>query len=188
MKKTTFLAIILFSVTAFSQGTLKEGGTQLNLGVGFSDWGTPVFLGLDYGLGNNFTLGGEVSYRSYSDNFNYGFNEAYQFNYTVIGLGANVNYHFNEVFDLPKKWDIYGGASLNYFIWKNSYKYKGNNPNSFFNTNFNPNYGNTSGLGFGLQAGVRYFFNNKWGINFETGGGTIFGGKIGLTYKFGGSK
>ncbi len=180
MKKITFIVALLFSIATFSQGTLKEGKTQLNAGLGFSGWGTPVFLGLDYGLGNNFTLGGEVSYRSYSNNYNYGYGNDYQYNYSIIGLGANVNYHFNQVLDLPSKWDLYGGASLNYFIWNNSYKYNGSNSNNVFN----PNYANTSGIGFGLQAGVRYFFNSKWGINFETGGGSIFGGKIGLTYKF----
>lgn len=180
MKKIILVASVLFSMTAFSQGTLKKGDTQLNAGLGFSAWGTPVFLGLDYGLDNNFTLGGEISYRSYSNNFS----KYYELNYTIIGLGANANYHFNEVLDLPSKWDLYGGASLNYFIWSNSFKYSGKPE---YASDFNPNYANSSGVGFGLQAGVRYFFNNHWAINLETGGGSIFGGKIGLTYKFGNS-
>ncbi len=181
MKKLLLVFAVSFSLATFSQGTLKNGSTQLNAGLGFSGWGTPVFVGLDYGLGNNFTLGGEFSYRSYTNNFNNGYNNDYEYNYSIIGLGGNVNYHFNQVFDLPSKWDLYAGASLNYFIWNNSYKYKGNNSNNVFN----PNYANTSGIGFGLQAGVRYFFNNHWAINLETGGGSIFGGKIGFTYKFG---
>ncbi len=181
MKKILLVFALSFSLATFSQGTLKNGSAQLNAGLGFSGWGTPVFVGLDFGVGSNFTLGGEFSYRSYSNNYNYGYNNNYEYNYSIIGLGGNINYHFNQVFDLPSKWDLYAGASLNYYIWNNSYKYKGTDSNNVFN----PNYANTSGVGFGLQAGVRYFFNNHWAINLETGGGSIFGGKIGLTYKFG---
>lgn len=179
MKKLTFLATLFIASFTFSQGTLKEGKTQLNLGVGFSGWGTPVFLGLDYGLGNNWTVGGEVSYRSFGNDAFF-----YDYTYTIIGVAGNGNYHFNEILDLPKKWDLYGGASLGFYIWNNSYKYKGTGAEP---VGFSPGYTGTSGIGFGLQAGTRYFFNDNWAINFETGGGSTFGGKIGLTYKFGGS-
>jgi outer membrane immunogenic protein len=178
MKKLFIYSILLIGISSFSQGTLNKGRTQLNVGLGFSDWGTPVFVGLDYGLGNNWTLGGEVSYRSFgNDNF------LYDYKYTVIGIGANGNYHFNEILDLPREWDLYGGGTIGFLIWNNSYKYNGPGDEP---AGFNPTYSNTSGLGFGLQAGARYFFNDKWAVHLETGGGSVFGGKIGVTYKFGG--
>lgn len=170
---------LLATIVVSAQGTLNEGKTQLNAGIGFSGWGTPIYFGLDYGLGNNITVGGEVSYRSFG-NSSFGL---YDYTYTIIGISGNGNYHFNEVLDLPKKWDLYGGATLGFYIWNNSYKYKGSGSEPI---GYNPSYTGNSGVGFGIQAGARYFFNNNWGINFETGGGSIFGGKIGLTYKFSG--
>ncbi len=38
--------------------------TQLNLGVGLSGWGIPVYLGLDFGVSRDVTLGGEISFRA----------------------------------------------------------------------------------------------------------------------------
>jgi hypothetical protein len=34
--------------------------------------GTPVYAGLDYGIATNFTIGGELSYQSYNQNFGAG--------------------------------------------------------------------------------------------------------------------
>ena len=33
----------------------------------FRPWGVPVYLGLDYGVHPDITLGGEISFRSYHD-------------------------------------------------------------------------------------------------------------------------
>jgi hypothetical protein len=153
-------AFVLLTNFAFAQSPLEEGGTQLNAGVGASGWGIPVYIGLDYGIGHDFTLGGQVSFRG--DDYDYNYRQ------TAIGIGGNANYHFNRILSIPSKFDFYAGASLTYFIWN----YEGGK---------HPD--NTS-LGLGLQVGGRYFFTNSFGINLELGGGTgTSDAKIGVTFK-----
>ena len=64
------MAFALISVCSFSQSPLRVGNSQLNVGVGFSDYGTPFYLGADFGVLPDVTLGGEFSYRDYRENWN----------------------------------------------------------------------------------------------------------------------
>jgi outer membrane immunogenic protein len=187
MKKTIKLNLLLLITSfGFAQGNLTKGTTQLNAGFGFSDWGIPVYVGIDHGIGHNITLGGEISYRSYNpNNYNYN-NNNFKYNNRLIGITTNANYHFNELLNIDKEWDIYAGANLGYYIWDNNYKYVGPDGDKEYYKNYNHNYAGTSGIGIGIQTGARYFFTNKFGVNLELGAGTVFGGKFGITYKFNG--
>lgn len=166
MKKNLFLALLCFSAfTVFAQAPLENGRVQLNAGVGTSGWGTPVYVGLDLGVGSNFTLGGELSYRSTDE-----FHDGSWHDYSVTGLGANVNYHFNKVLRIPSKWDLYGGLGLNYYIFNYKDRYFDGREDSE--------------IGLGAQIGLRYFFNKNFGLNIEGGGGNATSGaKVGITYK-----
>ncbi len=192
MKKITIILVFAFNtVFAFSQGSLRSGKVQFNGGVGFSNWGIPLSLGLDYGIGNNISLGAEVTYRV--NRSSYGYYSGYydnlysDYRQTMIGITTNGNYHFNELIKvIPKKVDLYAGLNLGYYIINN--KYDNNFDNSFYVDS-----NNASGLGFGLQTGGRYFFNNNFGVNVEFTGGRLvnselFGGKVGITYRFGKGK
>ena len=168
MRKLFWSLFMLFglALTSQAQGTLRKGDTQLNAGLGLSGWGTPVYVGLDFGVGKNFTLGVEGSYRSYDQNYYGG-----KFSSSIIGLQGNGNYHFNDILDMDDEWDLYAGLSLNYYIWQTDTAYK--------------EYARASGLGLGAQVGARYFFTKKFGLNLELGGGNATsGGKFGITYKF----
>ncbi len=167
MKKIILLvALCLISIGSFAQGTLEKGGLQLNAGLGTSGWGTPVYVGLDYGVHEDITIGGELSYRSDSNHIG-----GTKYGFSIIGLGANGNYHFNRVLDIPSEWDLYAGLGLNYYIW------------SYDNDDFQGS--DDSDLGLGAQIGARYFFNDSFGLNLELGGGNATSGaKIGITYKF----
>ncbi|MGA9638233.1 outer membrane beta-barrel protein [Flavobacterium sp.] len=168
MKKIALVLALFTFGFANAQAPLEEGGLQLNAGIGTSGWGTPVYVGLDYGIATNFTLGGEVSYQSYNQNV-YGTGDIKS---TIIGIQANGNYHFNEVLNIPSEWDLYGGANLNYYSWTT--KYNGEKYD----------YNGASNFGLGLQIGGRYFFNDNFGINLQLGGGNVVSGaKIGITYK-----
>jgi outer membrane immunogenic protein len=168
MKKfILIIALVFISNGVFAQSPLEEGRTQLNAGVGLSGWGVPVYIGLDYGIARDFTLGGQVSFQADDEHY-----DGYKYRSSAIGIGANGNYHFNRVMNIPSEWDFYAGASLTYYIW-----------------NYDDHYGdykhpdNTS-LGLGLQVGGRYFFNDNFGINLELGGNTgTSGAKLGITYK-----
>jgi outer membrane immunogenic protein len=165
MKRTIVLTAFVFiaSIT-FAQGSLSKGSNQLNFGLGLSGWGVPVYIGLDHGLDKDFSLGGELSYRNYHDNY-----FGYKYHHNIIGVSANGNYHFNRILEIPRDFDFYAGLNLGFYFWSSSSDYHGSGE---------------SGLGLGAQVGGRYYFNNKIGLNLEFGGGNAFsGGKIGLTVK-----
>lgn len=160
--RKVLLFLVLFPLWVMSQSPLENNKFQLNAGLGTSGWGTPVYLGLDYGVGKNLTIGSEVSYRSY---------ESYGFKMTILGIQGNANYHFDQLLDLPSKWNVYSGLSANYFSW--SYK-----------DEYAKQIADNTSFGIGIQIGGRYFFNEKIGLNLELGGGNATSGaKIGITYK-----
>jgi len=129
--------------TVFGSNALAEGQTQFNAGVGFSSWGVPVYIGLDYGVHRNITLGGELSFQSYNDNY-----KDHKYDHSIIGISGNGNYHFNNVLDIPSNWDFYAGLSIGFYIWNSPDDYDGSH---------------TSGLGVSGQIGGRYFFSENFG-------------------------
>ena len=164
MKKIALLLAVFAFSFANAQAPLEEGGIQLNAGVGTSGWGTPVYVGLDFGVAKNWTVGGELSFQSYN---------TAGYKNSILGIQANGNYHFNEVLDIPSEWDFYAGANLNYYNWNSKYNGVSNN------------YSDEDNFGIGLQGGGRYFFSDNFGVNLQVGGGNVVSGaKIGITYKF----
>ncbi len=165
MRKQFLLMMLLVATsTAFAQGPISKGETQLNVGVGLSSWGVPVYLGFDHGVHPDITLGGELSFRSYNDNW-----QGDKYDHNVIGILGNANYHFNTVLNIPSDWDFYAGLNLGFYNWSSPNDYDGSH---------------NSGLGLGAQIGGRYYFSNNVGINLEFGGGNAFsGGKFGLTIR-----
>ena len=138
---------------------------QLNAGIGVSGWGVPVYVGADYFVDNDISIGAEVSYQTFNETI---FVQKYKS--SILGIGVNGNYHFRRVLKLPNEWDLYAGIGIGYYIW------------SFDNVNYAGS--NSSGTGFGGQIGARYFINNKFAINAELGGAsTTSGARIGITYK-----
>ena len=165
MKKINSIIFLAFTavITLNAQCPLKKSEYQFNAGLGFSDWGVPVYAGVDFGVYNDITAGIEASFRSYNEDI---YTAKYSSN--VFGIAGNGNYHFNTVLEIPKNWDFYAGITLGYYSWSLSADYPGNN---------------SSGFGLGAQIGGRYFFSKKFGLNLEFGGGSAFsGGKIGITY------
>lgn len=171
MRKVLAIVGLFFAtLTASAQATLGEGNAQLNAGVGLSGRGIPLYVGVDYGVTQDITIGGEVSYRTYSETYH-----SWKYSHTGIGILANGNYHFNRVLNIPSEFDFYAGLSLGYYSW--SSKIDGAEVITY-NGNI------ASGLGFAGQIGGRYFFSDNFGINLEIGGGSISGAKFGITYKF----
>ncbi len=156
--------LFCFTSVVFSQSPLPKGSSQLNVGVGLSSWGIPFYLGFDAGMKNDFSLGAEVSFRHNYENW-----KQNRYRHNIIGLSGNANYHFNRVFGMTPRWDLYAGLNIGFYIWNYAPDYDGKK---------------TSGLGLGAQVGGRYYFSSKAGINFEFGSGNAFsGGKVGLSFR-----
>lgn len=150
--------------TIYGTNALAKGQTQLNAGVGLSSWGVPVYIGLDYGVHQDVTLGGELSFQSYKE----GYHDT-DYDHTIMGVSGNANYHFNNILEIPSNWDLYAGLSLGFYVW--------NSPNGYHGSH-------SSGLGVSGQIGGRYYFTNKFGVNLEFGGGNEFsGGKFGVSIR-----
>lgn len=165
MKKQFLLLSFLFATSVlFAQSPVAKRQLQFNAGLGLSSSGVPIYLGLDYGIYKDITLGGEFSYRSYNENWKHD-----DYDHSVIGISGNGNYHFNSLLEIPANWDFYAGLNLGFSIW--------NSPNNYGGSH-------SSGLGLGTQVGGRYYFTDKIGINLEFGGGNVFsGGKIGISIR-----
>ncbi|HUX95802.1 MAG TPA: outer membrane beta-barrel protein [Bacteroidales bacterium] len=167
MKKLSIILLLsvisMFTISA--QAPLSNGKAQLNAGVGFSGWGIPLYVGMDFGISRDITLGFEGSFRQYKEKY-----IDVRYNSTILGISGNGNYHFNRVLNIPSNWDFYAGLNIGFYAWTSPDGYPGD--------------GN-SGLGLGLQIGGRYFVSNNFGLNLEVGGGNAFsGGKFGITYIF----
>jgi outer membrane immunogenic protein len=165
MKKVVFSLLLVISTTvATAQAPVSVGQFQLNLGLGLSNHGIPIAAGLDYGLFEDVTVGGEISYRNRSYT-----TLGIKHNSTVTGFSANANYHFNTLLSIPSPWNFYAGLNVGFYVWSHDENFKNNN---------------NSGLGLGLQIGGRYYFTDKLGVLLEFGGGNVLsGGKIGISIR-----
>jgi outer membrane immunogenic protein len=162
--KTAILLLMMSSSSSFAQNPIAKGQAQINLGLGLSNWGIPVYAGLDYGIHKDITLGAEMSFRSYNDNY-----RNTRYNHNILGFSGNANYHFNSILNIPPTWDFYAGLNLGFYYWNSRNDYPGNS---------------RSGIGLGAQIGGRYYFTNRIGLNLELGGGNAFsGGKVGISIR-----
>lgn len=182
MKKILLGVALLVTGTLFnvSAQRVMHGDKQVNAGVGFSNgWKTPVFVGFDYGLNDDVTLGAQVAYASQSSDYKY-----YSDKLTWITFGVNANYHFNRILKVPNNWDLYGGVTIAYDSFNYTTSSKSNDP-YYDNVVKNLSSPNNSAVGFAAQVGARYYFTNKFGVNLEYGGGSsISSGKVGVSFKF----
>ncbi len=163
MKKILVLVSFVFlSQIMLAQAPISKGQKQLNVGVGFSGWGLPVYVGLDFGVHPDISLGLELDFMRYRESYN-------KVNYThsIWGFSGNGNYHFNRILNIPRPWDFYAGLNIGFYVW--------NSPNDYIGNN-------ASDLGLGAQIGGRYYLNNKVALQLEfNGGNALNGGKFGLT-------
>lgn len=159
------IALLFVTSLSFGQGTLAKGKAQLNAGVGLSGWGVPVYVGFDFGVHRDITLGVEASFASYRERWSGDY-----YRHTIMGFEGNGNYHFNRILSIPKEFDFYAGLNLGFYSWSSPDGYHGDH---------------SSGLGLSAQVGGRYFFQPNLGVNLQFGGGSAFSGaKLGITYKF----
>ena len=166
MKKITLTLLALLMVgLSFAQEAsedkqkvdIDKSKLQFNAGVGLSTWGIPLYIGADYWLTDDITIGIEASVR---------YRLLYTYSYGYIGGSANANYHAGRILELPDNVDVYAGLSAGPYLRVGSY------------------YSSTSlRINISGQVGGRYKLTDNLWVHAEVGGGTFSGGKIGITLK-----
>lgn len=162
MKKWILLAVLACtaSMTSYAQSPIGKGGSQLNMGIGLHGGHIPLYLGYDYGVHPDITVGPQL-------NFDLGLE--------YLGISARGDYHFNSIMSIPQNWDFYAGLSLGAVVGLDLYDHDHHHHHGHHGLD----------LDAGLQIGGRYYWNSSWGINLEIGGGSHHsGGRLGLSYRF----
>lgn len=163
MKKIIIAIAIFTGISSASAQSFSEGTSVIQAGIGFGGaFGTPISLGYEYGITEKIGVGLSVGYGSSSESI-FGGN----YKYTNILVGLKGNYHFYTTDEI----DFYGGAILGY-------------NNQSVSTTFTGPGAKTavSDVLFGLQAGGRYYFTEKFGAFAEVGFG-LANFNVGLAYK-----
>ena len=88
---------ILVFCNSYAQSPIGEGGKQLNFGVGLNDVGLPVYVGMDFGIHPDITVGGNI---------------ALDLSFDWIGISVRGDYHFNTILEIPSDFDFYAGLNL----------------------------------------------------------------------------
>jgi len=157
--------------------TLK-GNSQLNIGTGiFGGSGglnlIPVHLGLDFFIIDNLSAGFDINWRYFASQEVVG-------KPSLISAQAVIDYHFNQVMNLPSSWDFYAGVKMGSGYMTTSEEMEA----------FNEYYSNGFKFVFDARAGIRYYFNGNLALNSEIGVTSVSGTKttgasftLGITVK-----
>ena len=174
MKKlcTVFVLLVTVSTCSFAQRAFQQGTSDLNLGFGIGNifWGSgysasfPVnpSASFEYGVTDNVSVGAVLSYSSVKIS-------GYDIKASGILVGGRGSYHFLT----SDKWDPYVGLTLGYVI----VSVTDNTGGSYVG-------GKLSGVGLGIHAGARYFFQDNLGVYAELGASSFAIINLGVTFKF----
>ena len=167
------LSLILFLTfcvsQTYAQNPIRKGEMQLNFGLGASTFGLPLYIGFDYGIHENISIGPIVSFRAYPTRGFDAVGNRVTYNHTAFGIGYTGDFHFNNLLDIPREFDVYAGATISYFFVSSPGGYVGT---AIPNVGVNP------------HVGGRYNFNPKWSLMAQIDAGTHSSALAGLTYKF----
>ncbi len=177
MKKIVLAFIFAFfvvSLNAQDELPTAKGNKLINIGTGMLGGSggvnlTPVHIGFDYFIINNLSLGFDANWIYYLSKDIVG-------NPHLFSGQAVIDYHFNELMNLPSAWDFYAGVKLgagymntdkalevNELAYKRGVKFV-----------------------FNGRVGFRYYFNEKIGVNSEVGILSVSGTKTsGVTFMLG---
>lgn len=177
-----FAIILMVSAsTAGKSQVFQEGDKLLNIGIGlgsnlggsgYSNTIPPISASLEYGITEDISVGGLVSYSGSSYKIPTGFGD-YEFTYSYIVIGARGSYHL----DVSDKFDPYGGLLLGYNIASVNV----NEPAGY--TGFPINATSAGGIILAGHVGGRYYFNEKTAAFAELGYGISFL-TLGASFKF----
>jgi hypothetical protein len=185
MKKNLLFTALLFVMTsslaiAQSKSAFSNGDNLLNIGIGV---GSPYFgagysaslpinptVSFEHGITDAISVGGTASFATSKYNYNL-LGTGYSIKETAVFLGVRGSYHFNQLWNIPDNFDVYGGASIGYVIVSVSDS-QGYSASA------------ASGAGFGVFAGGKYYFQSNLAVYAELGYQSLSVLNAGITLKF----
>lgn len=100
MKKVLIIIFIAgFATSAIAQSPIGKGGKQFNFGLGLYSDNLPVYIGMDWGVHDDITVGGQIGLDLELD---------------YISFSGRGDYHFNTLLNIPRDWDFYAGANIGF--------------------------------------------------------------------------
>lgn len=105
-KNILFYLMLLTAITGYSQAYNGAGDLKIQVGANLQSNGTGISAGLDYGIGENFSVGAVSTYML-------GVNELINVPFVdKFDVKARVNANLGNVFQLGDHVDIYPGLNL----------------------------------------------------------------------------
>jgi|GEM_PF-1017691 outer membrane immunogenic protein len=130
----------------------------LNVGLGMSNRGLPIFVELEQSLDEHISAGLMASYRSYTEG-----GAAGAWRHQFLGLGAQGHYHFVEL--APPPFDFFAGLTLTWFA--HNFKWAGGqNLTGVYTGSVN------GGLQLAAHIGGRYTYKD-WTLFAQMTGGSM---------------
>ncbi|MDZ7743149.1 MAG: hypothetical protein U5Q03_15775 [Bacteroidota bacterium] len=174
MKNITALLsflILMTSTMLCAQAPLAFDKVQFNAGFGISDRGVPVYAGLDYGLTELISFGGEVQYSSFRESW-----QGEDWKHSSFLVAMNSNCHFDELLNISSVYNVYAGIALGFAMVASQPEkeevvadYEGDQHSSLY---------------YSVNLGNRYFFTEHIAANLQLGFGTTMTGRFGLSWLF----
>lgn len=141
-------AVVLSFGMANAQNPIPQGQRFLNAGLGFSNHGIPVNVGMDFGVGSDISLGFDVTHRFDYEDANW-------------GAAGNANYHFNSLLNIPSSFDLYAGLNI-------GAKFGNDNSGLDLGAQIGGRYFFTNNFGLNLQfGGGNNFSGGRIGVTFK---------------------
>lgn len=167
---TALLSFLFLGVTeghAQSRGSSLDRFDVVNVGLGMSNRGLPIFIELEQSLDEHISGGLLASYRSYQEGGSAG-----TWQHQFFGLGVQGHYHFIEI--APPPFDFFAGLTLAWY--GHNFKWVGG-------ATAPPSYsGNVvGGLQLAAHLGARYTYKDWTLFTQLTGGSLLSGYTFGLS-------
>lgn len=162
--------------TGFAPG---KGYKQANFGIELDGRGIPLYVGMDFGVGEFITVGPRLIVETEGETWSAG-GMKLRSRATAYVPSFRGDYHFSgHIKGLPAELDLYGGLTFGVIVVNSSadfIDFEGNKQRT--STTSDPD------ARLWVQAGARYYFNENWGAQLEF---TTLGGNdaaLGLSYRF----
>lgn len=163
----------------------RSGKFLVGLKAGYGDWGSITYgLNFEIGISDNFGIALDGAYTTWDESYYYGTiygdttntSYSYKYDYNLIGALLSLAYHITP----GKKLDLYVKGGVGYFFIDASTRWSPKTPpGSYSNSISNAQ---ASGVGYGGQFGLNYFFSKNIGASFSAGWPFYASG--GVTFKF----